>query len=123
MLEFRTDFAIEGPKKTMLLKTDGRIVDMFGNEQVLFHSDGSFLQYDSDGRPIPSDRNDIEAHLYVIVRHRNHTAVISDTAVHFHGGENVFVDFSRHINVLGGGFALKRIDKRDDGSTGENSFL
>jgi len=100
----------------MLLTTDGRIVDLYGNEQTLFHSSGEFLKYDSLGRPINDTISDLEAHLYVVIRHRNHAAVVSDKPVHFVAGQPCFVDFTKHINVMGGSNTMRKIDRFGDGS-------
>lgn len=117
VLEFRSDFAIEGTKKLMLLKSDGRIVDMYGNEQVLFHDDGTLVKYDSTGRPLDDGVSDMGAQFYIVLRHRNHSAVISNVPIFFTAGQQSFVDFSIPRNVMGGANSLKPIDKNTiDGS-------
>jgi len=113
VLEFRTDYAVPGSVKTLLLKTDGRLVDMWGNEQILFHSNLEFLEYDSVGNPIYDDVVDLEAQVYAIIRHRNHSAVVSDKPINFMIGKIEFVDFTLPRNVMGGLSSLKKIDNRD----------
>ena len=95
----------------MLLKTDGRLVDIYGNEQVMFHSDGTFLKYDENGMPIYDDISDLQSDLYVIIRHRNHSAVISNTPVSFVAGKATMVDMTVTQNVMGGANSLKKIDR------------
>lgn len=110
VLEFRKDFAIEGYKKTLLLKTDGRLVDLWGNEQVLFDDNGKFLERDSLGNII--NENFIKgSQMYVLLRHRNHAAVISDKPVQFEVNNEVFVDFTLPETVLGGANSLKPVDR------------
>ena len=109
LVEFRKEYAIEGYKKIMLLRTDGRIVDMWGNEQVFFHSNGEFLEYDTLGQPILDSISDENVQLYVIVRHRNHSAVISDKPIEFTAGQTMLVDFTNAKNVMGGVNSLKPI--------------
>jgi hypothetical protein len=116
VLEFRKEFAVEGPKKTMLLTTDGRIVDLYGNEQTLFLSSGEFVKYDDLGYPIIDTTSDLEAYLYVVIRHRNHAAVVSNSPVHFIVGQSTFVDFTTHHNVMGGSNTMRRIDRLPDGN-------
>lgn len=117
VLEFRTNFALEGTKKLMLLKADGRIVDMYGNEQVLFHDDGTLVQYDQTGQPEDDDKTDLGASFYVVLRHRNHSAVISNQPEGFVPGQQTFVDFTHPAHVMGGVNSLKPIDKNTiDGS-------
>lgn len=97
----------------MLLKADGRIVDMYGNEQVLFHDDGTLVEYDETGRPVSDEKTDIESDFYVVLRHRNHSAVISNKPVVFVPGQQTFVDLTLPANVMGGVNSLKIIDKNE----------
>jgi hypothetical protein len=100
----------------MLLRADGKIVDLYGNEQTLFHSSGEFVKYDADGVPIIDPQSELEAHFYVVIRHRNHAAIVSNEPVHFIAGQPIFVDFTKHINVMGGASTMRRIDRYEDGS-------
>ena len=111
VLELRKDYAVPGSIKTLLLKTDGSLVDMWGNEQILFHSNLEFVKYDSLGKPIYTDEIDLDAQVYVIIRHRNHSAVVSDKPIEFLVGKPEFVDFTLPRNVLGGVNSLKAIDR------------
>jgi hypothetical protein len=115
VLEFRKDYAVPGSVKTLLLKTDGRLVDMWGNEQVLFHSNGEFVKHDSLGNPIADTATDLESQVYVILRHRNHSAVISDKPIQFEVGKPEFVDFTLPHSVMGGVSSLKAIDRNNSG--------
>jgi len=98
----------------MLLKTDGKIVDLYGNEQTLFHSTGEFVKYDSLGQPIAVTISNMEAHLYLVIRHRNHAAIVSNTPVHFIAGQLIHVDFTKHSNVMGMDNTMRRIDRLPD---------
>ena len=112
VLEFRKEYSIAGHRKTFLLKTDGRIVDIYGNEQILFDENGRFAAVDSLGKaPEPQDSIP-DAQLYVLLLHRNHAAVISDRPVPFTPDESVFVDFTLPATVLGGVNALRQIDRQ-----------
>ena len=114
VLEFRRDFAIEGRRKTFLLRTDGAIVDMWGNEVALFNDDGTFANTDSLGNAPPPQDTIRAAQFYVLLLHRNHAAVISNQPIAFAAGENIFVDFTLPSTVLGGINSLKPIDRVRD---------
>ena len=119
VLELRTDYAVpNGSVKTLLLKTDGKLVDIWGNEQILFHSNLEFVKYDSLGHLIEDDAFDSEAQVYAILRHRNHSAVISDKPINFVVGKPEFVDFTLPHTVMGGVGSLKQIDKSTTAPTG-----
>ena len=111
VLEFRKEFSTEGPRKTFLLKTDGRIVDIWGYEIALFDDYGVFADVDSLGNaPHPQDTI-LDAQMYVLLLHRNHAALISDKPISFAVNETVFVDFTLPSTVLGGTNSLKLIDR------------
>ena len=116
VLEFRENYAVPGSIKTLLLKTNGTLVDIWGNEQILFHSNLKFVKYDSAGNPIEDEETDMDASIYIILRHRNHSALISDMPVDFIVGRPVFFDFTLPKNILSGVGSLKAIDR--DGSGG-----
>ncbi|MCL2039988.1 MAG: hypothetical protein FWG85_06130 [Bacteroidetes bacterium] len=118
VLELRKDYAIPGSVKTLLLKTDGRLVDMWNNEQVLFHSNLEFVKYDSLGRPIEEEVMDTEAEVYVVIRHRNHAAVVSNDPINFVVGKPEYVDFTLPHIVMGGADVLKPIDRSTETPTG-----
>jgi hypothetical protein len=119
VLEFRKDFSIPGPRKTMLLKTDGRIVDMWGNEEVFFKANenvAEILPMDSNGVVSYDTLGDDLAQVFVLILHRNHAAVISNLPIAFTDTAVQFVDMSLPKNIFSGVEALKPID-RISGST------
>ena len=119
VIELRTAYAVPGSVKTLLLKTDGRLVDIWGNEEILFHSNLEFVKYDSYGVQIEDeDVIDIDANVYVIIRHRNHSAVVSNEPINFVVGRPEFVDFTLPHNVMGGVGSLKEIDRSSAAPTG-----
>ena len=115
VLEFREEYAVPGSVKTLLLKTNGTLVDMWGNEEILFHSNLEFVKYDSLGMQIYDETTDLDAQVYVIIRHRNHSAVVSDKPIDFLVGKPEFIDFTLPKNVMGGVGYLKAIDRDNNG--------
>jgi hypothetical protein len=112
VLEFRKEYGISGHRKTFLLKTDGSLVDIYGNKQILFDNNGRFATVDSNGFAAEPLDSIPEAQLYVLLLHRNHAAIISDLPVPFTPDETVFVDFTIPSTVSGGVQALRRIDRQ-----------
>lgn len=111
VVEFRKEYSEEGSVKTLLVKTDGRIVDMWGNEQVFFTHTGEIVGGAEQYPDAPLVDSVKDANFYVAILHRNHTAMITALPIEFIVGNDVFVDFTSPQIVLGGTSALKPIGR------------
>ncbi len=103
---------------TLLLKTDGSLVDMYGNAQVMFSTTGEVV-YSNGQIILPQDttKSLIDRDYYIAVMHRNHTAVISTKPEEFLiAGENSF-DFTRPSFVMGGEHSLRKVDREPNAPT------
>ena len=88
-------------EKLAFMKYNGRIVDLFGNERIrLTKADGM----DSAG-----------GKYFVVLRHRNHEPVITNTQIELIKENNSFVyDFTDPTFIEGGTSSLKFVEKIED---------
>ena len=111
VVEFRKEYVHEGSVKTLLLKTDGTIVDMWGNEQVYLTHTGEILGGVEQYPVFPSVDTVKDASFYVAILHRNHASIFSEMPINFNVGIDVFIDFTLPQAVLGRNSALKPVDR------------
>lgn len=103
VIEFRESMGERGKYRTALVKRDGRLVDVYGNDVIVLNATGTAGRIDS-------------GEYYVAVRHRNHLAIITQDAYQFYPGQTQSVDFTDYTKVMGGAASMKIIDKDSVGS-------
>ncbi len=103
VVEFRKSFSQPGIFRTYLVKRDGRLVDIYGNDVI------AVANYNQTNRLDSGD-------YYIAIRHRNHLAVITKEQVTVIPGATRSLDFTSPDLVMGGVSSLKRVDKKLDGS-------
>lgn len=103
VVEFRKNFTQPGIFRTYLVKRDGRLVDIYGNDVISIVNNSATNRLDSGS-------------YYIAVRHRNHLAVITKEQVTLIPGGMRNLDFTSPDLVMGGINSLKRVDKKENGS-------
>jgi len=102
VVEFRKNFTQPGLYRTYLVKRDGRLVDIYGNDVISIVNNSATNRIDSGD-------------YYIAIRHRNHLAIITKEQVSLIPGGTRILDFTSPDLVMGGINSLKRIDKNPDG--------
>ncbi len=104
VVEFRANFTEPGKVRTYLVKRNGKLCDIYGNEELLITGTGN-------------DSNRIDSgNYYIVVRHRNHLAIVTDSYISLLPGIKREMDFSVASFVKAGAGSLKKLGKNDDGS-------
>lgn len=111
VVELRTSFTQVSGIKTFLLKTNGTLVDMYGNEVFPFSHDGKFIPPSQEAeQPAADTTGEGPKDFYVVLRHRNHSAVISDKPVNFIPDETINLNLTAPDFVMGGYEVLRPVD-------------
>ncbi|MGI6370033.1 MAG: hypothetical protein GX372_07715 [Ignavibacteria bacterium] len=119
VVEFRENYTDEPKFNTLLLKTDGSIVDLYGNKNFLMSNSGDVI---SAGIDFPTDTSKgliSDRSFYFAVRHRNHAAVISNEPVKLQVNIINNLDFTSPSFVMGGTNSLRKVAKDPE----NNMFL
>lgn len=103
VVEFRKNFTEKGKFRTYLVKQDGKLVDLYGNDALVLSNTGF-------------DSNRIDSgNYYVAIRHRNHLAVVTKEYVGLMPGTTRELDFTSFQNLMGGVNSLKPVEKKSNG--------